>query len=200
LSDGAVRFAARYPHVWHIVEADGAGPWLMRTGLFPAAELHRVAGLSSDGTNREDFQPIDLGDARKAILRPQLMQDHRLMPVLAGGYAGRPDLWRRLVDQHVFFWAEERRRDAFMRACMRLRAAPVRPPVTLTIDTAALLARHGAIAFYATFNIGSAVRGGARVPRDESTLRPVADYRSGPVAELAIRGRTGLSGITICEA
>jgi hypothetical protein len=128
------------------------------------------------------------------------MQDHRLLPTLAGGFAGRPDLWRHHVDRHVFFWAEERRRDAFMRACMRLRDAPVRSPVTLTIDTAALLARHGAIAFYATFNIGSTVRGGARVPRDESTLRPVADYRRGPVAELAIRGHVGLSGVAVGEA
>jgi hypothetical protein len=43
------------------------------------------------------------------------------------------------------------------------------------------------------------VRGGARARRDEGTLRPVGDYRSGPVAEMAIRGRVDLSDITVCD-
>jgi hypothetical protein len=59
----------------------------------------------------------------------------------------------------------------------------------------ALLDRHGALAYFATINSGSTVRGGARTRRDENTLRPVADYRSGPVAELAIRGRVDLARI-----
>jgi hypothetical protein len=71
--------------------------------------------------------------------------------------------------------------------------------VTLTIDTAALLERHGEIAYFATINTGSTVRGGARTRRDENTLRPVADYRSGSIAELAIRGRVDLSGIVVLD-
>ena len=71
--------------------------------------------------------------------------------------------------------------------------------MTLTIDTAALLERHGEIAFFATINTGSTVRGGARARRDEDTLRPVADYRSGAIAELAIRGRVCLSGIVVLD-
>ena len=61
-------------------------------------------------------------------------------------------------------------------------------PAVLAFDTAALLAAVGADAFVSTFNTGSTVRGAARARRDEGTFRPVADYRSGPVAELAIRG------------
>jgi hypothetical protein len=125
------------------------------------------------------------------------MPDHRLLPVLAGAFAGRPDLWREHIDKHVFFWAERRRRDAFIRACLRLRARPLQPPVTLCIDTAMLLARHVQIAVFATINSGSTVRGGARARRDETTLRPVTNYRSGAVAELAIRGRVELSGVTV---
>jgi hypothetical protein len=195
LNDGAARFAARYPCVWHVIEADGAGDWLTGTGLFPTIELRRRAGLPSSGANRDDFQYVDLGGGRIAILRLQQMPDHRLLPALAGAFTGSPHLWRQHVDQHVFFWAEQHRRDAFIRACARLRAAPRRPPVTLAVQTSALLARHGRIAFFATINTGSTVRGGARARRDESTLRPVADYRSGPVAELAIRGRVDLAGI-----
>jgi hypothetical protein len=186
VSDGAARLAARYPCVWHIIEADGAGPWLTETGLLPAAHLR------CSSANRDSFVRVDLGHDRAAVLRPQQMPDRRLLPTLAGAFAGRPDLWRRHIDRHVFFWAEARRRDAFSRACIRLRRTAGPPPVVLAFDTAALLERHGAIAFFATINTGSTVRAGARARRDENTLRPVAEYRSGAVAELAIRGRVDL--------
>jgi hypothetical protein len=194
LNDGAVRLAARYPRVWHVIEADGAGPWLMATGLLPAAHLRYC------GTNRDAFDPVDLGRGRTAVLRPQQMPDHRLLPTLAGAFAGHPNLWRAHIDRHVFFWAEARRRDAFTRACVRLRGTGGPAPVVLTFDTAALLERHGEIAFFATINTGSTVRGGARVRRDEDTLRPVAEYRNGPVAELAIRGRVELACSDQCTA
>ena len=187
MSGGAARFAARYPRVWHVIEADGAGPWLAETGLLPAGDLRE------GGTNREAFSCVALGSGRVAVLRPQQMPDHRLVPTLAGVFAGQPDLWRRHVDSHVFFWADARRRDAFTRACLRLRASSGPPPVILAIETTALLARHGAIAWFATINTGSTVRGGARARRDENTLRPVTDYRTGPVAELAIRGHVDLA-------
>ena len=168
-----MRLAARYPRAWHVIEADGAGPWLAETGLLPAAHLYR------GGANRDSFARVDLGDGRAAVLRPQQMPDRRLLPTLAGAFAGRPDLWRRHVDRHVFFWTEPRRRDAFSRACIRLRATAGPPPVILVFDTAALLERHGEIAFFATINTGSTARAGARVRRDENTLRPVAEYRGG---------------------
>jgi len=189
LSDGAARLAARYPRVWHVIEADGAGPWLTETGLLPAADLR------CGDANRDSFARVDLGHGRAAVLRPQQMPDRRLLPTLAGAFAGRPDLWRRHIDRHVFFWAEARRRDAFSRACARLRGTAGAPPVILAFDTAALLKHHGAIAFFATINTGSTVRAGARVRRDEITLRPVAEYRGGAVAELAIRGRVELAAI-----
>jgi hypothetical protein len=184
LSHGAARLAARYPNVWHVIEADGAGPWLAETGLLPTAFL-----VGSDGVNRDAFRRVELGEGRVAVLRPQLMVDHRLLPTLAGAFAGRPEAWRRHVNGHVFFWTEARRRDAFARACQRLRGEAFPPPVVLTIDTAALLKRHGTAAFFATINTGSTMRGGARVRRDEHTLRPVEEYRGGTIAELAIRGR-----------
>jgi hypothetical protein len=65
--------------------------------------------------------------------------------------------------------------------------------VVLAFDTASLLKQHGGIAFFATVNTGSTVRAGARTRRDENTLRPVAEYRSGEIAELAIRGRVALA-------
>lgn len=193
MSDGAARFAARYPVVWHVTEAEGAGSWLAATGLLPAAALLRLAGVAADGANRDDFRLLALGAGRVAVLRPQVMADRWLVPTLAGRFTGRPEAWRSHINAHVFFWTEERRRDAFVRACMRWRARSdaafgCAPPCVLTLDTAALLARHGEDAFFARFNAGSTVRGGARVRRDETTFAPVTGYRSGPVAELAIRG------------
>jgi hypothetical protein len=200
MSDGAARFAARYPVVWHVIEAEGAGPWLSATGLLPAAALLRLAGVTADGANRDDFRVVGFGDGCVAVLRPQLMEDRWLAPTLSGAFAGHPEAWRRHVNAHVFFWTEQRRRDAFLRACLRLRAksstaADDAPPAVLAVETARLLARHGDSAYFARINTGSTVRGGARTRRDETTLAPVAGYRSGPVAELAIRGCVGPDGL-----
>jgi len=194
--DGAARLAARYPRVWHVIEADGAASWITASDacLHPAADMHDVSD------NRDRYVAIGLGNGRIAVLRPQLMADDRLLPTLAGGFASRPGRWRRHIDSHVFFWATEARRDRFVGANRRLRARvqpAVPPPVVLEVDTAALLERHAAVAYFATFNTGSTVRGGARVRRDENTLRAVCGYRSGPVAELAIRGRVDLAGLAV---
>ena len=190
MSDGAARLASRYPFVWHVIEADGAGPWLAATGLLPAACLYPGA------ENRDGFVSVRFGESHVAVLRPQMMPDHRLWPSLAGTFAADPERWRRHVNAHVFFWADTRRRDAFLRACIRLRGVGP-PPVVLTFATRALLEQQATVAFFATINTGSTMRGGARVRRDEDTLRPVQDYRGGPIAELAIRGRVELASVIV---
>lgn len=192
MTDGAARFAARYPVVWHVIEAECAGPWLATTGLVPAARLLRRAGIIADGENRDDFRRLRLDNGAVAILRPQRMPDAALRATLGGSFRERPAVWRRLIDSHVFFWTDAARRDRFLEACARLRAASraargLTPPVVLAFDAARLLERHGEHAFVARFNTGSTLRGGARVRRDDKTLVPVAHYRSGNVAELALR-------------
>jgi len=192
-ADGIARFAARFPVVWHVVEADGLAG-VDAHGLLPAADLLRQAGAAPTDRNRDDFLHLQLGDGGpSAVLRFQLMADAKITPSLHGLFAGQPALWRALIDSQVFFWADPARRDSFLRACRRDRrrsqSAPLdEPPVILAFDTAALLAAQSAAAFYSTFNTGSTVRGAARARRDENTFRPVTDYRSGPAAELAIRG------------
>ena len=195
-ADGAARFAARFPVVWHIVEADGLAG-VEAHGLLPAAELLRRAGLPPTGLNRDDFLHVPLGPGTEgspgAVLRFQLMQDAKITPSLRGAFAGQPAQWRALIDSQVFFWPDPARRDSFLRACVRdrrrSRAAPLEtPPVVLAFRTEALLAAEPGRAFYATFNTGSTVRGAARARRDENTFRSIASYRSGPAAEFAIRG------------
>lgn len=197
MSDGAARFAARYPVLWHVIEAEGAGRWLATMGLLPAAELLRRAGATADGRNRDDFRRVRLNHDAVALLRPQRMPDAALIPTLGGSFRGRPDAWRQLIDSHVFFWTDPGRRDRFLGACMRLRAksrsasGTIRP-VVLAFDTAALLGLHGEHAYLSRFNAGSTVRGGARVRRDEATLMPLGHYRSGRVAELGLRWCSGV--------
>lgn len=193
LDAGIRRFCARHPRVWHVIEADGLEGARLH-GLRPANELRTLAGLADDHVNRPDFLPVALPGEVAAVLRPQLMLDDDLTPTLAGAYAGRPDLWRRLIDSHVFFWATADRRDRFLNAVTWARrkspgARSSKRPVVLEWNTEALLAAHGDSASYSTINTGSTVRGGARTRRDEATFRPVADYASEkkPAAELAIR-------------
>ena len=62
LIDGAARLAARYPRVWHVIEADGAGPWLDRPAM-----RGLLAGRRSARRRRQpaiDFVAIDLGNGR----------------------------------------------------------------------------------------------------------------------------------------
>jgi len=195
-ADGIARFAARFPVVWHVVEADGLAG-VTSHGLLPAADLLQQTGDAPTDRNRDDFRRVQLGPGAaggpSAVLRFQLMADAKITPSLHGLVAGQPALWRALMDSQVFFWADPARRDSFLRACRRDRrrsqAAPLdQSPVILAFDTAALLAAKSAAAFYSTFNTGSTVRGAARARRDENTFRPVTAYWSGPAAELAIRG------------
>lgn len=189
---GAERLARRHPRVWHAIEADGE-PLARAIGLLPASRLRALAGTAPCALNRDGFERLML-DGGVAILRFQQMPDARLMPTLRGRYAGRPDLWRAMVDNHVFFWAAEDRLVRFLAATARerRRAQPGAPePVVLWFDTARLLAEHGTATLYTTINSGSTV-GRGRARRDERTFRPVAEYARGPVAELAIPGRVGL--------
>jgi hypothetical protein len=213
-SYGIAGFAARYPLVWHVIEAEGAGCDI----LYPAATLRRLSGLPADSANRGTFLRLALPNGAPAILRLQLMPDARLSPTLAGDFTGRPDLWRAHIDRHVFFWVTEDRRDRFLRACVRLRpggitatgnstaqlAAPgviapvviapvVIAPVVIAVDTRSLLTAHGEAAFFSRINTGSTLRGGARTRRDETTLRALSLWRGERAVELAIRGPVPLA-------
>jgi hypothetical protein len=184
---GIAGFAERYPRAWHVIEAEGAGCEI----LYPAATLRRLSGLPASSANRDSFQRLNLPGGTAAVLRLQLMPDARLVLTLGGDFAGRPDLWRDHIDQHVFFWLSEDRVDRFLRACVRLRAretqGPAGPPVVIEADTLSLLTAH-AEAFFSCINTGSTLRGGARVRRDETTLRALQLWRGERAVELAFHG------------
>jgi hypothetical protein len=195
--------AERCPRVWHVIEAEGL-PAARRLGLLPAASLRSLAGAPPSDRNRTAFERLmlpHLGDAGAALLRFQQMEDARLLPTLHGCYAGHPGRWRAMLDRHVFFWAAEDRLSRFVAAVVRerRRAEPQAPdPVILQFETAALLAEHGEATFFTTINSGSTA-GRGRAHRDENTFRPVAAYKGGPVAELAIPGKVAFpEKVTAC--
>ena len=173
---GAAGFAARYPQVWHVIEAEGAG----YDTLYPAETIRRLCGLPADSANREAFQRLDLPGGAQAILRLQLMPNDRLGPTLAGAFSGRPDLWRAHIDRHVFFWVAEDRRDRFLRACVRARArgaaGGVPAPVVIAVDTALLLETHGETAFYSKI---TRVRQSAAAPERGGTRPACVQFTPG---------------------
>ena len=50
---------------------------------------------------------------------------------------------------------------------------------------------------FARINTGAVLRGGARARRDDTTFVSVRNYRSGPVAELAIKAPVMLLGLLV---
>lgn len=161
--------------------------------------LRALAGAASSDANRDGFERLALADG-PAVLRFQQMPDDRLFPTLHGAYAGQPGLWRAMIDRHVFFWADEARLAGFLKATRRerQRTEPGAPdPVVLRFDTARLLAAHPG-ALYTTLNSGSTAGPYyARTRRDERTFRPVAEYRAGPVAEVAIPSAVALESAVV---
>ena len=193
MTGGLAAFASRYKRAWHVMEAEGEGCQI----LYPAATLRGLAGLNADNANRDDFQRLTLPGGRIAILRQQLMRDDLLGLTLRGPFSGRPDLWREQINQHVFFWLSDDRRDRFTNACIRLRArgsiGTGMAPIVVEIDTVSLLAEHGAAAYFSVFNTGSTIRGGAKARRDENTLRLISTWHGERAVELAIRAPVPLA-------
>jgi hypothetical protein len=194
MTGGIPAFISRFPRAWHVMEAEGAGCDI----LYPAAMLRCLAGIAADHANRDDFQRLTLPGDGVAVLRQQLMRDDRLRPTLAGCFVERPDLWRDHINRHVFFWLSEDRRDRFLKACERLRAAgridAGRAPVVIEIDTATLLRDLAHAAYFSLFNTGSTARGGARARRDENTFRSLRTWHGERAVELAIRAPVRLPG------
>lgn len=140
ISEGAARFCANYPNVWHVIEVEGLSS-ARRNGLLPAATLRARAGAAPSSANRDDFERLTLANDLLAVLRFQQMQDEKLLPTLSGLYENQPGLWRAMIDRHVFFWATEERLGSFLGATQKQRArsavhATAGPPKVLRFDTA----------------------------------------------------------------
>ncbi|WP_426954881.1 DUF7002 family protein [Muricoccus radiodurans] len=192
-AEGAARFAARHPRLFHVTDPD-ALPGIERDGLLSAAALVDLYGvpepdrpaLLDDNRGRGVFTRLTRPGLPGATLRDQWMPDAPLTACLRGAYTGRPAAWRRLINSHVFFWVDE------AQAHRLARVNRARAQIVLAFDTAGLLAAHADRAVTAPINTGIAagLYGRPGTPRDETTFRPLTEYPRPdrkPAKELAIR-------------
>jgi len=192
--DGAARFAARFPRLFHVTDPD-ALPGIERHGLLSAEALVALyevpppdrPALLDENRGRNRFTRLAHPGLPGATLRDQWMPDAPLTSALRGTYANDPAAWRRLVNAHVFFWLSEAQAEKLA------RVNPARAQIVLAFETAPLLAAHASHAFTTPINTGIAqgLYGRPGAPRDETTFQPVAAFPRPdrrPPKELALRG------------
>ncbi len=180
--------ATRHPVLYHMAEP-GSWPSIRRHGLLSATAL-----LDLFGVGRQDRAA--LGCARRpsrvvlrhpalgtAVLRDQKpLSDAALRSCLVDM---EPHEWYALLNRKVFFYPTRARLARLLGA----RSYRAGEHTVLTLDTAALLARHVARTTVASINTGSTVR--RAVARGPDTFQPLASYpadewRQRRLAEVAV--------------
>lgn len=141
--------------IYHLAEAAN-WPSIRRDGLLCASRLLDRAGLPGAARERLERRQrtahMELPDGAQ-------IRDQRPMPpaALEACLVGlTPADWYALVNGRVFFWLDPDRLDRQRAAC-----GP-RPQVVLAVDTAGLLAAHGARVALTPINTGNARRKPAR--------------------------------------
>ena len=185
--------AERYPVLYHMAEA-GSWPSVHDRGLLSTSallDLFEVTGPERDSIElrrRPESVLIEHPTHGTAWIRDNKPINETVLRRTLVGMT--EEEWYRTLNGRVFFWLSEDRLD-------RLRRAPPYAPRLhdiLTIDTAALLDRHGDRVELAHLNSG-AVHPAADYPRGAGTFRPIALYRwqerlgvapSEPIVELTV--------------
>lgn len=172
----AMSSAALPARVYHLAEAANWSS-IQRLGLLPAATLIERAGWpASRAREWRSAHTILPGGAEIRDQRP--MPAPALLRALVGL---TPAEWYGLINARVFCWLDPERLNRQCAAC-----GP-RPQIVLTLDTAALLARHADAAAVSPINTGNARRAPAR--RGRATFVPVAQWaRDGWATEAAALG------------
>jgi len=179
---GLEGFCRRYPVLFHVTDP-GALPGIEQDGLLSSEALVALYGVPASerpallraNRGRNNFHRLQGAGCPGATLRDQWMPDPQLGQCLRGGYAGRPDDWRALINAHCFFWLSAEQ------AGRLSRANRARNQVVLRFDAASLLAEHGSRASTTPINAGIALGlyGRPGSPRDEHTFRPVDEFPRG---------------------
>jgi hypothetical protein len=168
------RIAERWPRLFHLAEA-GSWPSIRRHGLRSTTALLDLFEVT--GARRHEIEARRRPESiaiEHAIYGTVWIRDNKpvnetvLRRTLVG--MSEPE-WYRTLNSRVFFWLSERRLE-------RLRNAPAyrdRPHDLIVVNTAPLLAAHGARVELSALNSG-AVHPGADYPRGAGTFRRIADY------------------------
>lgn len=187
--------AARFPRLYHMAQA-GSWPGIQRNGLLSTnalLDLFEVQGEAREALvarHRAESVPIRHPLRGEAVIRDQKpMSDGGLLRALGDGLT--PAEWYRLLNEKVFFWLARERLDKLLGAA----AYRDKRQTVLTIDTAALLARHADQVLLSPINSGCTKP--YPTPRGRDTFLPLADYpfeessrkrgRQNAVVELTVR-------------
>ena len=171
----AAEISARHPRLFHVTEPGG---WdgIRRHGLLSTEALLRRAGLpeAAVGSRIRRLRPvpetIDCATLGRIVLNDNSpLNAKKLASCLDDGLA--PADWIAMLNQRVFFWADERR-------CHGLRDAKAgtgkaRPREVLVFDTASLLSAHFDRVEIAPFNTGNTLR--VPVRRGRATFTSLGD-------------------------
>jgi hypothetical protein len=170
----SVDLAAWYPRLFHMAEA-GAWPGIHRHGLLSTSvllDLFEVGGpLRESLERRQRPECVTVSHPRhgSAVIRDQKpMDDRGLLRSLRDGLT--PADWYALLNGRVFFWVSEHRLEKLLGA----RAYRGRLQTVLTLDTAALLARHAPRVTLSPINSGATKP--VPQPRGRDTFLPLGDY------------------------
>jgi hypothetical protein len=177
--------------------AHGSWPSIQRHGLLSTSALLDLFGISGlartrlESEHRPTCKLINHPVHGGAVVRDQIpMSDAGLERCLQDGLT--PASWYRLLNSKVFFWLTLDRLERLLGA----RAYRDQAHTILTLDTAALLARHEARVLLSPINSGCTKP--YPHPRGLATFQPLATYpfaaydrsrgRKDPVVELAVEG------------
>ena len=162
------------PRLHHMAE-DGAWPSIRRHGLLSTSallDLYGVEGAARDAIEarrRPAGVPLSRDGLPGAVVRDQRpLSDAGLRRCLDDGLS--PADWYRILNARAFFWPSAAR----LRRLLGARAYRGQAQTVLTLDTASLLAVHGARVELSPINSGATIFGGPR--RGRRTFLPLADY------------------------
>ena len=164
---------ACFPRLWHMAE-DGSWDSICKHGLLSTTallDLYRMEGEhrhAFEAQRRPNSVPISREGLPKAIIR-----DQKPMTASALGKClinMTPEEWFRLLNKRVFFWLSRER----LRRLLNARAYRGRPQTVLTLDTASLVAAHGARIELSPINSGATIYNPQ--PRGRETFLPISDF------------------------
>lgn len=165
---------ATYPRLWHMAH-DGSWPAIRDNGLMSAAALLDAYGVVGgrrhelNAGHRPQSVPLAKTGLPGAVLRDQKpMRDGALEKCLEDGLT--PADWYRLLNSRTFFWLARSRVWSLLRA----RAYRDLPQTVLTVDTASLVAAHGARIWLSPINSGATLYNPQ--PRGLRTFKRIADF------------------------
>ncbi len=167
-------FIAGYPRLWHMAQ-DGAWPSIRAYGLLSTSALLDLYGVGGEARARLETrrrarsETLEGEGLPRVVIRDQgPLSETRLAACLDDGLS--PADWLRSLNGRVFFWLKRRR----LAELLQGRAYRDAAHTVLTVNTASLIAVHGASVRLCPINSGATIYDTPR--RGLSTFCTIADY------------------------